>query len=121
MNRVLTAERLSQAQLVEARTRAEVAQIDAQAKAEARRLETEAQIEAQRRSAENEAVTQQIKTEAEIRSLREREQAAEAYARHPALLRLLELETLRNLSMSANARIYVSFDKQSANGVEEKE
>lgn len=121
MNRVLTAERLSQAQLVEARTRAEVAQIDAQAKAESRRLETEAQIESQRRSAESEAETQQIKTEAEIRSLREREQAAEAYTRHPALLRLLELETLRNLSLSANARIYISFDKQSTNGVEEKE
>jgi hypothetical protein len=30
---------------------------------------------------------------------------------HPALLRLRELETLRDLSRSANARIYIGFDK----------
>jgi len=38
MNRVLAAERMSQAQLVEARTKAEVQQIEAQAKAASRRL-----------------------------------------------------------------------------------
>jgi regulator of protease activity HflC (stomatin/prohibitin superfamily) len=110
MNRVLAAERMSQAQLVEARTRAEVQQIEAQASTEVRRLHAQAQSEAERQAAQSEAEVQQIRTAADIRALREREQAAEAYSQHPALLRLLELETLRDLAQTANARIYVNFD-----------
>jgi regulator of protease activity HflC (stomatin/prohibitin superfamily) len=119
MNRVLAAERVSQAQLIEARTNAEVQRIDAEARTETRRLETEAQAEAQRRAAQNDAEIQQVKTEADIRALREREQAAEAYTRHPALLRLLELEALRDLAKTASARIYVSFDKLTRPGRDE--
>jgi regulator of protease activity HflC (stomatin/prohibitin superfamily) len=111
MNRVLAAERMSEAQLVEARTKAEVQRIDAAARAEARRLEAGAQTEADRLAAEGEAATQQIKTESDIQALRAREQAAAAYTEHPALLRLIELETLRDLARTANARIYVGFDK----------
>jgi regulator of protease activity HflC (stomatin/prohibitin superfamily) len=110
MNRVLAAERMSEAQLVEARTKAEVQQIEAQAKADAGRLGAEALAEVQRRAAQSEAETQRIKTEAEIRALRERESAAEAYTSHPSLLRLNELETLRELARTANARIYINFD-----------
>lgn len=110
MNKVLAAERMSQAQLVEARTRADVQRIDAQAKAEARRLEAMAQAEAQQIAAQSEAEQQQIKTEAEIQSLRAREQAAAAYSTHPALLRLHELEALSGLARAANARLYISFD-----------
>jgi regulator of protease activity HflC (stomatin/prohibitin superfamily) len=55
MNRVLAAERMSQAQLVEARTKAEVQQ-----------------IEAQRAAAQAQAEVQRIATEAEIRDLRKR-------------------------------------------------
>src|SRR5262249_3311322 len=58
MNRVLAAERMSEAQLVEARTKAEVQRIDAAARAEARRLEAGAQTEADRLAAEGEAATQ---------------------------------------------------------------
>lgn len=36
---------------------------------------------------------------------------AQAYAKHPALLRMLELETMTDLSRNANARIYIGFDK----------
>jgi regulator of protease activity HflC (stomatin/prohibitin superfamily) len=110
MNRVLAAERMSQAQLVEARTKAEVQQIEAQAKAASRRLEAEAQAEAQRAAAQAQAEVQRIATEAEIRALRERAQAAAIYVQHPALLRLSELETLRELSRSANARLYINFE-----------
>ena len=110
MNRVLATERLSQAQLVEARTKAEVQQIDAQAKAEAHRLEMQAQAESERLAAQNQAEIQQIKTEADIQALTEREQAAQAYTNHPALLRLQELETLRDLSRISNARIYISLN-----------
>jgi regulator of protease activity HflC (stomatin/prohibitin superfamily) len=111
MNRVLAAERMSQAQLVEARTKAEVQRIDAQARSETHRLEAESQAEARRLAAQAAAEAQQFETEAEIRSLREHEQAAQAYNRHPALLRLRELETLRELAQNANARIFIGFDK----------
>ncbi|HZS03852.1 MAG TPA: slipin family protein [Blastocatellia bacterium] len=111
MNRVLAAERMSQAQLVEARTKAEVQRIDAQARAEANRLEAEAAAAANSVTAESEARALHVKTEAEIQALRDREQAAEAYSAHPALLRLEELETLRELARTANARIYIGFGK----------
>jgi regulator of protease activity HflC (stomatin/prohibitin superfamily) len=111
MNRVLAAERMSQAQLVEARTKAEVQRINAEAAAETQRLESEARVLAERLAAESAAEVQRIKTEADIRALRDREQAAQAYSKHPALLRLRELETLHELARSANARIYIGFDK----------
>ena len=61
-------------------------------------------------------------TPAAILVLRERAQAAEAYTSHPALLRLRELDTLRELARVANARIYIGFDKhmaQKTNGASE--
>ena len=70
-----------------------------------------AEAAAQRLAAQSAAEAQRIKAEAEIQELREREQAAQAYSAHPALLRLRELETLRELARSANARIYIGFDK----------
>lgn len=111
MNRVLAAERMSQAQLVEARTKAEVQRIEAQARAEAQQLELEAKAEAGRVAARMEADVQRVKTEAEVQALRQREEAARAYTSHPALLRLQELETLRELGKNGNARIYIGFEK----------
>ena len=111
MNKVLAAERTSQAQLVEARTRADVQRIAAAAEAEAKRVQSEAHANSVRRDAEAEAEATKIKVDAAVNALRTREQAAGAYARHPALLRLTELEALANLAGSANARIYIGFDK----------
>ena len=110
MNKVLAAERMREAQLVEARTKAEAQQIDAEARAQIQRVEAESLAEARRLTAQSEADAQQVKTEADIRALKEREQAAKAYSTHPALLRLRELETLKELGQSANARIYIDFD-----------
>src|SRR4030095_14894028 len=81
MNRVLTAERLSEAQLVEARTRAETQRIEAEAKREIQRLEAQAQADSQRiqidaaaetkrRAAQSESEIIAIQTETEIRELR---------------------------------------------------
>ncbi len=114
MNKVLAAERMSQAQLVEARTKAQTQQIEAEAKAEIRRVESEAQAAAARLAARVQAEADQIKAEAEIAALRQAEQAAQAYSEHPALLRLRELETMRELGRSANARIYIGFKKHAA-------
>ena len=122
MNKVLATERLSQAQLVEARTKAEVQRIEAQARAEAQKLEAAARAESAKLAAQSEAEIQRLKTEAEVKALRERELVANAYTSHPALLRLEELETLRELARTATARLYIGFDKHvSVDGHEEKE
>ncbi len=111
MNKVLAAERTAQAQLVEARTRAQTQQIAAGAQAEISRIEAEAQAQALRLQSEAEAAARKVRNEAELAALRDAEQSAKAYAAHPALLRLRELETLKELSGSANVKIYVGFDK----------
>jgi regulator of protease activity HflC (stomatin/prohibitin superfamily) len=111
MNKVLAAERMSQVQLVEARTKSEVQKIESQAKTEAQKLEAEARAAAQRLAAQGDSEVQRLETDSEIRRLQERERTARAYAQHPALLRMLELETLRELGRNGNARIYIGFDK----------
>lgn len=118
MNRVLAAERMSQAQLVEARTKAEVQRIEAQTKVESTRLEAEAAAASRLSIAQAEAEAVRVQTEAENHALREREQAAGAYQQHPALLRLRELETLRELARTARARIYIGFDKHTTGRIE---
>jgi len=111
MNKVLIAERMSQVQLVEARTKANVQNIEMQGRAETQRMEAEARANAERLAAQSQAEVLRLQTEAEIKRLQERERSAQAYTKHPALLRMLELETLRELSANANARIYIGFDK----------
>jgi len=93
MNKVLTAERLSQAQLIEARTRAEMQAIDTQARAESEERSAQAKANA-------------IKMQAE---------AAAAFADNPALLRLRELDAMQALALSANARLYIDFQKNRVN------
>jgi regulator of protease activity HflC (stomatin/prohibitin superfamily) len=110
MNKVLAAERTSQAQLVEARTKAQTRGIEAEAQAGIRKVEAAA--EAARLQAQAAAEARKIRAEAEIKALRDGEEAAKAYAAHPVLLRLRELETLKDLAQSANARIYVDFKKR---------
>jgi len=113
MNRVLAAERNSQAQLVEARTKAEVQRIEAETRIETHRREAEVNAHAQKLAAEAAAEAKRIQTQAEVTTLRDRAQAAQAYTSHPALLRLEELATLRQLASSGNARLYIDFQKGS--------
>jgi regulator of protease activity HflC (stomatin/prohibitin superfamily) len=109
MNKVLAAERTSQAQLVEARTRAEVQAIEARTKADIAREQELAYVETVRMRAEAEAAATDLKVQAERRAVEERSKAAAAFAAHPALMRLEELTTLRDLGRNANARIYLDF------------
>lgn len=122
MNKVLAAERLSEAQLVESRTKAEQQKIEADAKAQIKRLENAMALEAESKNAEALALTRikqaqaeadalRIRNDAEVLALREQAQAAEAYATHPSLLRLRELQALAEVSKNANARIFIGFDK----------
>lgn len=111
MNRVLAAQRLAEAQLVEARTKAERESLEAGSRAQAERIAAQASAESTRTAAEAEAHAQRIRADAEVAALTRLAEAAEAYARHPALLRVRELETLAALAGNANARLYIGFDK----------
>jgi len=122
MNKVLAAERMSEAQLIETRTKAEQQRIEAEAKSKIKLLEATNAAEADAKTAESLAATRlkqahaeaealRIQNEAEIRALRDQAAGAEAYAKHPALLRLRELQALAEVSKNANARIFIGFDK----------
>ncbi len=112
MNKVLAAERTSQAELVEARTKAELQRLEAETKVETTRRLSEADAESERMAAAARAESLRLQAEAEAQTTALREQTAAALEKHPALLRLRELETLRELATVSNARIYVDFDRQ---------
>jgi regulator of protease activity HflC (stomatin/prohibitin superfamily) len=120
MNRVLAAERMSEAQLVEARTKAEVQKIETQSKMDAQRLQAQAEAEAALFKARSAAEATKLAVQAETQALEERQKMAGAYSAHPALLRLEELATLRDLARNANARLYLDFkEKPGGDGKEE--
>ena len=114
MNRVLAAERTSQAQLVEARTKAEVQKIEAQTKVDVERLQAQTEAEAVVLNARSAAEAAGLAVHAEMQALEERRKTAGAYKAHPALLRLEELTTLRELARNSSARLYVDFQKKPA-------
>jgi regulator of protease activity HflC (stomatin/prohibitin superfamily) len=112
MNRVLAAERMSQAQLVEARTKAEVQKIEAQTKMDAQRLQAQTEADVALLNARSAAEATRLAVQAEMHALDERQKMASAYSAHPALLRLEELTTLRELARNANARLYLDFKEK---------
>jgi regulator of protease activity HflC (stomatin/prohibitin superfamily) len=114
MNRVLAAERTSEAQLVEARTKAEVQRIEAETGAEAQRIRARSEAETSRLQATVKAEAARLAVQAESAALEERSAHAGVYREHPALLRMAELETLRELGRNANARLYLDFDRRDA-------
>ncbi|MCE9527542.1 MAG: hypothetical protein K8R36_15980 [Planctomycetales bacterium] len=72
MNRVLAAERVSQAQLVEARTKSEVQRIEAQSKADHQRLQAAAEAESEVLKAKATAEATALAVAAETAALAER-------------------------------------------------
>jgi len=120
MNRVLAAERMSQAQLVEARTKAEVQKIEVQSNMDAQILQARTEADAALLNARGAAEASRLAVQAETQALEERQKMASAYSTHPALLRLEELAALRDLARNANARLYLDFkERPGANGKEE--
>jgi regulator of protease activity HflC (stomatin/prohibitin superfamily) len=113
MNRVLAAQRLAEAQLVEARTKAEKESLEAASRADASRVEAEARRESTRIAAEADADAARIRADAEVDALNRLAAAANAYAEHPALLRVRELDAMRALGTNTGARLYIGFDKHS--------
>jgi len=114
MNRVLAADRNSQAQIIDARAKAETQRIDAQSKAEATRLAAEAESQARRLWEETEAQAAALRATAQFKAASELQKAGAIYRDNPALLRLEELRAMRELAQNANARIYIGFDKHTA-------
>jgi regulator of protease activity HflC (stomatin/prohibitin superfamily) len=109
MNQVLTAERVAEARLIEARSKAEVDRLDAETKASAQRLRAEAQAEETRLHAEAAAQAQQAQTDALIRDLEERLRVLTEAGDQAGPLRVLELDALRDLAQTASARLYFNF------------
>ncbi len=63
------------------------------------------------------AETAALAVRAEMQALDERQKMAGAFSTHPAVLRLEELKTLRELARNANARLYLDFkDKPGTDG-----
>jgi regulator of protease activity HflC (stomatin/prohibitin superfamily) len=113
MNRVLAAQRLAEAHLVEARTKAEREGLEAASRADASRVEAEAKRAATRIAAEADAEASRIRADAEVDALNRLAAAANAYAEHPALLRVRELDAMQALGANAGARLYIGFEKHS--------
>lgn len=111
MNHVLATERRSEAERVEARTKAETARIEGEAQAEVRERTARTAAETVRIAAEADAEATRIQAAAERDALRERLEMAQTYEAHPSLLRLHELDTLGDLGHNANARLYLGVDK----------
>jgi len=112
MNKVLAAERLAQAQLIESRTRAETQQIEAEARAKIEERDAQAKAAVTRLAADADAEARRIRSAVDLAALRELETAAGAFTEHPALLRLRELDAMHALAQSANARLYIDFQKR---------
>ena len=111
MNRVLAAERNSEAQLVEARTRAEVQQIEAKAEAEARTLDAQADAERKRLANESQLEISRKTAEVEMQILEQRRAALAEIDSDSALLKMEELQTLRELATNAKANIYIGMER----------
>lgn len=109
MNKVLAAERNSQAELIAARTRAEVQRLERESQAQALAAQAAAEAQARLRQAEAEAAAIRMKAEAERWALEERSKSVAIYRDNPVLVRLQELETLVQMGRNANARIYLNF------------
>lgn len=111
MNKVLAAERLSEAKLVESRTEMEKRKLEAANEAEIQVLRAESDAKTGRARAEAEAEARRITAQAEGAAMQAREAVAAFYEQHPSMLKIRELEALSELGRNAEARIYIGFDK----------
>lgn len=100
MNQVLETERRSEARLIEARKEAEAAKVRSVAEAEARLRRLEAKKEEVRLRAETEREKLRTALQGEL-------EAAKAVAENPELLKLKQLEVLRELAANPNGKFVI--------------
>lgn len=106
MNRVLAAERNSEAQLVEARTRAEVNRIESETLADAQLRNAQAEAESFKVQQLAEVEASQARGQMEAELFERRAETGKILAENPSLVRLEELKTLSEIGSNGNARIY---------------
>ena len=122
MNKVLKAERLSQAQMVEAKSHSEIQILNAKSDSEKQIIETEAKAKMHHIASEADAKSMKVKTEAEVSAMREKAKAeeeivknkketAELLHKYPELLKIRETEALEALLKNTNARVFIGLDK----------
>ena len=100
MNQVLETERRSEARLIEARKEAEAARVRSVAESEARLRRLEAEKEEVRLRAETEREKLRTELQSEL-------EAAKAVAENPELLKLKQLEVLRQLATNPNGKFVI--------------
>ncbi|PHN07144.1 SPFH domain-containing protein [Flavilitoribacter nigricans] len=100
MNQVLETERRSEARLIEARKEAEAAKVRSIAEAEDRLRRLEAEKEEVRLRAETEREKLRAELESEL-------ETARAVAEHPELIKLKQLEVLRELAANKNGKFVI--------------
>ena len=111
MNRVLAAERNSEAQLVDARTRAEVERIQAETQAMVQQKKAEVEAESMKLQLIAEAEAEKAKAQLEAEAFQQRQQTGQILNENPSLLRLEEFKTLIEMGRNGNARIYLGLDR----------
>lgn len=125
MNKVLKAERLSQAQMVEAKSRTEIELLESKTQAEKQVIDTETRAKMTKIQTETDAQNLTVKTEAEIKKMKAtneaerelintREESAKLLHKYPELLRIEEIKALENVTKNANARIFFGVDPKLA-------
>lgn len=121
MNKVLKAERLAQAQMVEAKSRTEVELLDSKTQSDKQVLETEAKARMTKIQTEADAQNLKVKTESEIISIKAKndaekeiiegkKMAAELLHSYPELLRIEEIKALTTVMKNSNAKVYFGVD-----------
>lgn len=100
MNQVLETERRSEARLIEARKEAETAKVRSMAETESRLRQLEAEKEEVRLRAETEREKLRTALQGEL-------EAAKAVADHPELLKLKQLEVLRQLAANPQGKFVI--------------
>lgn len=121
MNKVLKAERLSQAQMVEAKSRTAIELLESKSQAEKQVLDTETRAKMTKIQAETDAQNLTVRTESEIKAMKAKNDAekeiieakkasAELLQKYPALLRIEEIKALEAVTKNAKARIFFGVD-----------
>ena len=111
MNRVLQAERISQAELVEAHASGTCPNRGGDQAAAGETLSRASAAEAVMIKAQADAAAQRISTQAELSAAGAGEGSL-VYTQHPVLLRLEELQTLCDLApVASSPRIHIGFDR----------
>lgn len=121
MNKVLKAERLAQAQMVEAKSRTEIELLDSKTQAEKQVIDNESKARMTKIQAETDAQNLTVKTNSEVAAMKIKNDAEKTIAEdkkvsaqllkdYPQLLRLEEIKALSAVLKNSNAKVYFGVD-----------